>query len=122
MAKKQYSEILINAFMFCRSGTEIQRTANIGRRKYDNLRKDPDFQEILNERKAAFTECAVEKMREYFAEDVDILQKIIRDDNTAAQTRVSAINVLMNQLSAWQENVDVIQRLNAVEKVMNEQK
>ena len=55
-------------------------------------------------------------MQGYLTKDVEILQKIIEDPETSAQTKVNAIQTLMNQLRDWTTTTDIIKRLEALQR------
>ena len=74
-----------------------------------------DFQKVLRDRKEAILKTAVNKMQGYLTRDVEILQEIIEDPNTSPQTKVNAIQTLMNQLRDWTTTTDIIKRLEALQ-------
>ena len=111
----KYDERIIAAFLNNFKAVDIMRELHISDTKYYKLKKDPELQRILQERKDSILSAAINKMRGYLLEDVDKLQEIITDTETAAQTRVNAIQILMNQLRDWTTTTDIIQRLEALE-------
>lgn len=48
-------------------------------------------------------------------ECVDVLQSIIRDKEVSAQTRVNAVQIMLNQCKVWTETTDILTRLKALE-------
>lgn len=58
---------------------------------------------------------AVDRMTQYMNENVEALQSVIRDPETSAQTKVNAIQVMMNQLQSWTTTTDILKRLQALE-------
>lgn len=113
---KKYDERLINAFCQATKRDEIMKLAQIGKIKYYNLRADPDFMKAVNERRADIVKEAVLKMEGFITEDVSRLQEIIRNEETAPQIRVNAINLLMTQLANWRTATDIEARLLALEE------
>lgn len=118
---KKYDERLINAFCQATKRDEIMRLARIGKIKYYNLRADPDFMKAVNQRRADIVKEAVLRMEGYISEDIDILQEIIRNEETAPQIKVNAINLLMTQLANWRTATDIEARLLALEEQMEKQ-
>ena len=118
---KKYDERLINAFCQATKRDEIMRVARIGKIKYYNLRADPDFMNAVNERRADIVKEAVLRMEGYISEDVGVLQEIIRDEETAPQIKVNAINLLMTQLANWRTAIDIEARLLALEEQVEKQ-
>ena len=118
---KKYDERLINAFCQATKRDEIMKLAQIGKIKYYNLRADPDFMKAVNERRADIVKEAVLKMEGFITEDVSRLQEIIRNEETAPQIRVNAINLLMTQLANWRTATDIEARLLALEEQVEKQ-
>ena len=79
------------------------------------IRNDPEFQKVIRERKEAILKTAVNKMQGYLTKDVEILQQIIEDPETSAQTKVNAIQTLMNQLRDWTTTTDIMKKLEALQ-------
>ena len=55
-------------------------------------------------------------MQGYLTKDVEILQKIIEDPETSAQVKINGIQTLMNQLRDWTTTVDIMKKLEALQK------
>lgn len=113
---KTYPEEVINAFLTSCKPIEIQRAACIGKTKYYRLKNDPDFQRIVTERRTAIVKEAVLKMESYLSKDVEILQGIIENPETSAQTKINGINTLMNQLGNWKQTTEILERLEKLEE------
>ena len=118
---KKYDERLICAFTQATKRDEIMKLAQIGKIKYYNLRADPDFMKAVNQRRADIVKEAVLKMEGFITEDVSRLQEIIRNEETAPQIRVNAINLLMTQLANWRTATDIEARLLALEEQVEKQ-
>lgn len=113
--KKQYSERVISAFLNNMKTVDIARAAGISATTVRQYRKDPELQRVLNERKRDLVTAAVDNMRGFLKEGSDILIKIIRDDETPAQTRVNALNLLFTQLRDWMTTTEIQQRIEILE-------
>ncbi len=119
---KQYEESLITAFLTSYKPAEIMKLTGISKTKYYRLKNDPDFQKILTDRRSELIREAVLKMESYLSEDVEILQGIIRDQNTKDQVKVNAIQLLMSQLGQWKQITELIARIEALEDAESQNK
>ena len=112
---KEYPESLITAFLTSYKPAEIMKLTGISKTKYYRLKRDPDFQRILTQRRSEIIRSAVLKMESYLTEDVEILQSIIRKEDTSDQVKINGINLLMSQLNQWKSTTDLLDRLQALE-------
>jgi len=119
---KEYPESLITAFLTSFKANEIMKVTGISKTKYYRLKNDPDFQKILTDRRSELIREAVLKMESYLSEDVEILQGIIRDQNTKDQVKVNAIQLLMSQLGQWKQITELIARIEALEDAESQNK
>ena len=109
-------ERVIGAFLNNYRMVDVIRETGLSRKTVYKIRNDPSFQKLIQERKDAILKAAVNKMQGYLTRDVEILQTIIEDPNTSAQTKVNAIQTLMSQLRDWTTTTDIITRLNALQQ------
>lgn len=119
MAKaKNYTEDerVIGAFLNNFRMVDVMRETGLSKNTVYKIRNDPEFQKVLRERKEAILKTAVNKMQGYLTKDVEILQQIIEDPDTSAQTKVNAIQTLMNQLRDWTTTTDIMKKLEALQK------
>ena len=112
---KQYPEELITAFMCTARRGEIMEKTGISKSRYYRLKADPDFQRLVAERRTELAKDAVLRMEGYLSKDVMILQEIIENPETSAQTRLNGIQLLMNQLGQWKMMSEMMERLQSVE-------
>lgn len=112
---KTYPEEYITAFMTSCKRAEIMKLAGIGKNKYYSLKADPEFMRIVTERRDELIREAVLKMESYLSENVEALQKIIRDPETKDQVRVNALTLFSNQLGQWRNSTEILDRLQKVE-------
>ena len=112
---KQYEESLITAFLTSYKPAEIMKLTGLSKTKYYRLKRDPDFQRILTQRRTEIIKEAVLKMESYLTEDVEILQGIIRKEDTSDQVQINGINLLMSQLNQWKSTTEILDRLQALE-------
>lgn len=119
MAKaKNYTEDerVIGAFLNNFRMVDVIRETGLSKNTVYKIRNDPEFQRVIRERKQAILKTAVNKMQGYLTKDVEILQQIIEDPDTSAQTKVNAIQTLMNQLRDWTTTTDILKKLEALQK------
>lgn len=108
-------ERVISAFLTNFRMVDIIRETGLSKNTCYKIRNDPAFQKVIRERKDAILKTAVNKMQSYLTKDVEILQQIIEDPETSAQTRVNAIQTLMSQLRDWTVTTDIVKRLEALQ-------
>ena len=118
MKKKSYrdDERVISAFLKYYRDVDIIRETNLSRSTVYRLQRDKDFQKTINERKQMILKAAVNKMTSYLTKDVEILQQIIEDPETSAQTKINGIQLLMSQLREWTTTVNIIKELEELKE------
>ena len=118
MRKKSYrdDERVISAFLKYYRDVDIIRETNLSRSTVYRLQRDKDFQKTINERKQMILKAAVNKMTSYLTKDVEILQQIIEDPETSAQTKINGIQLLMSQLREWTTTVNIIKELEELKE------
>lgn len=109
-------ERVIGAFLNNFRMVDVMRETGLSKNTVYKIRNDPNFQKVIRERKEAILKTAVNKMQSYLTKDVEILQQIIEDPETSAQTKVNAIQTLMNQLRDWTTTTDIMKKLEAIQK------
>ena len=114
---KNYTEDerVISAFLNNFRMVDVIRETGLSKKTCYKIRNDPEFQKVIRERKEAILKTAVNKMQGYLTKDVEILQQIIEDPETTAQTKVNAIQTLMNQLRDWTTTTDIMKKLEALQ-------
>ena len=114
---KNYAEDerVISAFLNNFRMVDVIRETGLSKKTCYKIRNDPKFQKVIRERKEAILKTAVNKMQSYLTKDVEILQGIIEDPETSAQTKVNAIQTLMNQLRDWTTTTDIMKKLEALQ-------
>ena len=109
-------ERVIGAFLNNFRMVDVMRETGLSKNTVYKIRNDPNFQKVIRERKEAILKTAVNKMQGYLTKDVEILQEIIEDPETSAQTKGNAIQTLMNQLRDWTTTTDIMKKLEAIQK------
>ena len=108
-------ERVISAFLTNFRMVDVMKETGLSKKTCYKIRNDPKFQQVIRERKEAILKTAVNKMQGYLTKDVEILQQIIEDPDTSAQTKVNAIQTLMNQLRDWTTTTDIMKKLEALQ-------
>lgn len=114
--KVNYTEEMIQAFMELPKNKDVAERLGIHIQTVAKYRRDPELQSLIRERRTELTKRAVNKMSGMIDNSLDKLNEIINDPETAAQTRVNAIQVLYSQYKAWIETTDIIERIENVEQ------
>lgn len=81
---------------------------------------DPEVLEEIKKRKAEMLNEVSLAMTTGFCDAVNELKKIISKPTTAPQVKVNAVDVLFRNARPIIEDVDILQRLNALEDSMKE--
>ena len=118
---KSYNERWINAFVSGGRRGESMQAAGVGKQKYYNLKHDPEFMRIVNERRGDIDRGAVMRMETFLTEDVERLKNIIRDEEVKPQVRVNAIQLLLTQFNNYKMLTDIQERIENLEKIAGEQ-
>lgn len=113
--KKEYNEVLIQAFLSNYKVKDIAAAAGLNVSTINKYKRDPAFMAVLNERRSAIVNAAVDRMTESILNDVSVLQKIIDDESVNAGIRVNAVNVKWLHLREWKSLIDFESRLRAIE-------
>ena len=119
---KEYSEEIIDAFMFNAKLVDISRQSGLSLSQVKRLRKNADFQKIIRQRKDEIVRTSVNRMQAYFIMDVDVLQNIIKNKDINPQTRIYAISVLFSSLKDWMTISDLVERMDDIEKEQERQR
>jgi len=101
--------------MTCYTLTDIAEAAGLSRETIRKYKRDPAFNAVLNERRAAIVGAAVDKMAGSILRDADVLQEIIDDCNVNPAVRVQAIGTKWSHLREWRALLDFDDRLRALE-------
>ena len=112
---KCYPEKLISAFLTEVRPIDIQRAAGIGNTKYYALKRDPEFQRVLTERRTEIIQTAVKNMENNFVKNADTLQAIIDDKEIAPQVRINALRLYGEQFGQWKMTTDILERIERIE-------
>ena len=121
MARKRiFTEDLIAAFLEYDKISDIMRATGLSRNTVTRYRDDPQFQDILNQRRVQIIRRSVQKMQQSLTDCVNVLNRIINDGDISPQIRVNAIQIMMSQCKSWTETADLAERVEALERQSKE--
>ena len=122
MARKRiFTEDLIAAFLEYDKISDIMRATGLSRNTVTRYRDDPQFQDILNKRRVQIIRRSVQKMQQSLSNCVNVLNRIINNDDISPQIRVNAIQIMMSQCKSWTETADLAERVEALERQSKEE-
>jgi len=119
--KRAYTEELISAFLEYDKISDIMRATGLSRNTVSKYRDDAQFQEILNQRRVLIIRRSVQKMQQSLTDCVNVLNRIIKNDEISPQIRVNAIQIMLSQCKSWTETADLAERVEALEKASREE-
>lgn len=112
---REFDEKTISAFLNNYKMADVIRESGLSKNTCYKLRADPDFQQVLRERKDAIVKVTLERMRSYLLRDIEELQAVIEDSETSPQTKVNAIQIMLSQFRDWLTTSDLIERVEVLE-------
>ena len=115
LLKKEYNEVLIQAFLSCYKVKDIAKAAGLNVSTINKYKRDPAFMAVLNERRTVIVNAAVDKMTGTILKDTDVLQSIIDDESVNPAVRANAINTKWTHLREWKSLIDFESRLRTLE-------
>jgi len=117
MAKKTGSdEKIISALLACGSLAEVSAATNTPPRTLYTIMHSSNFRKKLNAAKSDMLGQSVVKLNGYTSMCVDILAEIARDTEQNGQVRVSACRSLLDMAGRYNEQIDIIQRIEELER------
>lgn len=88
---------------------------------YKWMRENDEFRRELQNRKTKALEEVSTQMQIGFSEAVQELLGIIRNNKVSAQVKINAIDCLFRNAKPIMEEVDILNRLQAIEEAMKEE-
>lgn len=107
-------ERVISAFLTNFRMVDVIRATGLSKKTCYKIRNDPNFQQVIRERKEAILKTAVNTMQTYMVKNVETLQRIIDDPETPIPTKVNALNTYMSHLRDWTTTTDIQKELEAL--------
>ena len=99
----------------------IRNTKISSRTAYRWMREDDEFRRELQNRKTKALEEVSIQMQVGFSDAVEELLQIIRNNRVSAQVKINAIDCLFRNAKPIMEEVDILNRLQAVEAKIQEE-
>ena len=81
--------------------------------------KKPDFQELYSQAKSEQIKTAAAKLQRFTVSAVDVTLSIMADKEVNPATRLQAAQTILSYSLKLTEQVDIIERLDALEKEIN---
>lgn len=108
-------DILVQAFLTCPNISEISKKTKIPRPTIYTVIHSDSFQRKYSEARNEAVTGAIAYLQGKLGECAAVLVNTATDAEVPAQIRVNAANAALSQCSQWTKNVDVIERLKAME-------
>lgn len=99
----------------------IKNTGISSATAYKWMREDDEFRRELQNRKTKALEEVSTQMQVGFSDAVEELLQIIRNNRISAQVKINAIDCLFRNAKPIMEEVDILNRLQAVEAKIQEE-
>lgn len=113
---KNFDEKTISAFLNHYKMVDIIKESGLSKNTCYKLRADPNFQQVLRERKDAMVKASLERMRSYLLRDIEELQAVIENSEASPQVRVNAIQIMLSQFRDWLTTNDLLERVEMLER------
>ena len=110
-------DILVQAFLTCPNISEISKKTKIPRPTIYTVIHSDSFQRKYSEARNEAVTGAIAYLQGKLGECAAVLVNTATDTEVPAQIRVNAANAALSQ---WTKNVDVIERLKAMEELMSQ--
>ena len=112
-------DILVQALLTCPNLTEVSRKTNIPRPTIYTVINTDSFRKKYTEARDKAVTTAIAYLQGKLGECAAVLVNTATDTEVPAQIRVNAANAALSQCSQWTKNVDMIERLEAMEELMS---
>ena len=112
----EYSEVIISAFATYTKTVDLMAATGLSKTTIVRYKKDSHLMELARERRLLVVKEAVYKMQSEVMKCVDTLVEIRDDTSVNPQIRMYACNSIMNQCKDFTMSVDVIERIEALER------
>lgn len=117
---KKYSELIINSFAMYTRTVDLMRETGLCKNTICQYKKDKRLLELANERRLQVVKESVYKMQSELTKSVEVLASLRDNEEVNAQTRAYCCNLLLNHCRDWTLSVDLLERVEALEKAQNE--
>ena len=100
----------------CPTLKEVCRKNNISEATLYRLRKEPDFREILNQKRIEMYESALNTAHSFGLDCVKRLMEIVNQEELPATARVNAAKVIIEMCSNYYDNAAILTRIEELEE------
>lgn len=112
----KYSEVVINAFATYTKTVDLIQATGLSKGTICKYKRDSELMKLAQERRNQVVKEAVYKMQSELTKSVDVLVSIRDNEDVNAQTRAYVCNLLLNHCRDWTLSVDILERVEALEK------
>lgn len=112
----------IDEYIKCDNIADICNNCKISKQTYYNYINKPQIKKILNQMRVEVLQNTTKKLQSNLQLCSDELIKIIKDEKTAPQVKINAINSVFNYCSKLTEQVDVLNKINEIEDIIGTNK
>lgn len=116
MAKRLSNEEIIAALIEC--GTVKKASSFLGCKEHTiyNRMKQPDFEALYSEAKLEIVKTATASIQGHLSEAIQTLIDIMKDPETAAQTRANCAESIIRNSLRLTEQTDIIAQIEELKK------
>lgn len=120
MAKKYNREQIAIDLLLCSTNLEVCKKNNISETTLYRLKKDAEFQKIVNTQKEKLFNETMVKAQAYSLEAIEILMSVARDPTAPQSSRVSASSKIIELGQCMFDQETILKKLEEVERYINE--
>lgn len=99
---------------------EASRKSGVSKSTLYRLRKDAEFQAIINQVKNSIFQDTMKKAQAYSMESLEILRDIARDVNATDSSRVSASRTILELAINSAEQEQILNRIEELERMLTD--
>lgn len=114
--KKIRDEAIISALLTSATAKDAAKKLSISVQTIYHRRQDPEFCRLLDAAQREQLESASNALRERSRAAADVLDEIMRDKGTPAQTRANAAAEVLRQSLRYTETVDIVRKITELEE------
>lgn len=115
MAKLNRENIAIH-ILTCSTYEEAAEKARVSKSTIYRLRKEPEFQEVINQVKNSMFRDTMHKAQGYCMESLEVLRSIMVDPAATDSSRVSAARTILELGINADERENIIQKIAELER------
>lgn len=119
--KKIADEAVIAALITHPSVREASKACGLSETQIYARMKDPDFSKLYREARRDVLSGCTSALQSRMSQAVEVLAETMSDKKVAPQVRVNAANSIFQHGIRLTEQIDVIERLESLERMMEDQ-